>query len=508
MVLAVLLSLAERACQTVKALSVGTAILMVSVVSGELYAQENSKHFHYANVLGTSFDIDIDASNSKAIEPAIEQMLAQIKQLELVLSTWRNNSEISQLNTDKKAQSLSAELSEVLGLCQHWRNKSQQHFSCRMGALKKVWLQAVTNKAIPDRVQLRALASRLNKLSIDRQSEPMVIDDDLIFDLDGVAKGYILDKVMKELVSSLPSARTISLNLGGDILVWQSQKQRVKGALVKVDIADPRAPKDNQSAIELNLVSGAVAASGHDARGYQVDSYQFSHILSPKDGWPQDYAPAAVVVAKTATEADAIATALSAQSASAGIDWVNQLSGVEALIVSPNGFRLASSGWQNLLAVDAKQQPLTKSAVTRNAINLSYQIPALDVDKYERPYLAIWLTDKKQKPIRNLLLLGENERWAKKNSRWWRRVGRRNPELLDILARSTRRPGVYQLAWDGLDDFGQPVAEQPMILHVEAAREHGEHDYQKVELSLAQGQKTINLPIKGELGAVDITLSN
>ena len=50
-----------------------------------------------------------------------------------------------------------------------------------------------------------------------------------------------------------------------------------------------------------------------------------------KDGWPQDYAPAAVVVANTATEADAIATALSAQSASAGIDWVNQLSGVEAL---------------------------------------------------------------------------------------------------------------------------------------------------------------------------------
>ena len=134
---------------------------MFSVVNGELYAQENSKHFHYANVLGTSFDIDIDATNSKAIEPAIEQMLAQIKQLELVLSTWRNDSEISQLNTDKKAQSLSAELSEVLDLCQHWRNKSQQHFSCRMGALKKVWLQAVTDKAIPDRVELRALASRV-----------------------------------------------------------------------------------------------------------------------------------------------------------------------------------------------------------------------------------------------------------------------------------------------------------------------------------------------------------
>ena len=161
-----------------------------------------------------------------------------------------------------------------------------------------------------------------------------------------------------------------------------------------------------------------------------------------------------------------------------------------------------------MLSVGLSEQHSTKPLPISSAINLSYQIPALDVDKYERPYLAIWLTDKKQKPIRNLLLLGENERWAKKNSRWWRRVGRRNPELLDILARSTRRPGVYQLAWDGLDDFGQPVAEQPMILHVEAAREHGEHDYQKVALSLNQEQKNINLPVKGELGAVEITLSN
>ena len=71
----------------------------------------------------------------------------------------------------------------------------------------------------------------------------MVIDDDLIFDLDGVAKGYILDKAMKDLVSGLPSARTISLNLGGDILVWQSGKTATKRCFGKSEYCRPTCAK-------------------------------------------------------------------------------------------------------------------------------------------------------------------------------------------------------------------------------------------------------------------------
>jgi thiamine biosynthesis lipoprotein len=100
------------------------------------------------------------------------------------------------------------------------------------------------------------------------------------------------------------------------------------------------------------------------------------------------------------------------------------------------------------------------------------------------------------------MLLGETERWAKENTRWWRRVGRKTPGILDAIARPTRLPGKYDLRWDGLDNNAQPALPGKYLLHVEASREGGGHDYQKLLIDTRQFNQAITLPAKGELGQV------
>jgi thiamine biosynthesis lipoprotein len=142
-------------------------------------------------------------------------------------------------------------------------------------------------------------------------------------------------------------------------------------------------------------------------------------------------------------------------------------------------------------------------------LTLDYVLPEFEVASYNRPYLAIWISDAAQLPRKNLLLLGENERWARENTRWWRRVGRRNPELLDGVARPTRGPGEYQLQWDGKDDFGADLPGGNYILHLEASRENGESSYQALPFVWgAEETMAQELPAGGELGVIRLEISN
>ena len=137
-------------------------------------------------------------------------------------------------------------------------------------------------------------------------------------------------------------------------------------------------------------------------------------------------------------------------------------------------------------------------------MSVEYQIPHMNKGKYHRPYLALWITDTRNKSVRHLMLLGESERWAKENTRWWRRVGRKIPGVLEAVARPTRLPGKYHLTWNYLNDQGQPVEPGKYWLHMEAAREGGGHDYQKITIDTGTSWVEHTLPAKGELGPVTI----
>ena len=101
-------------------------------------------------------------------------------------------------------------------------------------------------------------------------------------------------------------------------------------------------------------------------------------------------------------------------SPTAGADCVNKLPQTEALVIISSGQRIATPGWKQ----DSQQSHNT------TFFALEYEIPTFSIGRYRRPYVAIWITNKDRKLVRNLLLLGESERWAKENTNWWREVGR------------------------------------------------------------------------------------
>ena len=98
-------------------------------------------------------------------------------------------------------------------------------------------------------------------------------------------------------------------------------------------------------------------------------------------------------------------------------------------------------------------------------------------ERYRKPYLAIWISRASGEPVRQLLVLGDRSRWLRELPQWWRRYGRDDEAAVHGIARPTRQPGHYSLSWDGRDDAGRMSPAGDYVLHVEAAREHGGHEW-------------------------------
>nr|WP_243749638.1 DUF2271 domain-containing protein [Pseudoteredinibacter isoporae] len=423
----------------------------------------------------------IDANDQEA-KLAEQAALAEIHRLEKIYSSYDSESELMQIRRGV-ISTLSPEMHTMVSLCQQWQKELPMAFSCRLGSVIEAWNEAEKKQERPDRKAIRALARKA--LYSEYTLSDAEIPKDFSWEFSAIAKGYIIDQAIAQARKAAPAANALTLEIGGDIRQWQKPGSKAWA----ISLANPNQLDDSQqnSLGNIQLNNQAIAYSGHQARSRKIGRRQFSHILQARDGWPRDFPHSVVVIAPTATKADAIATALSTMDVDKALDWVEQTKQVEALLISEDGRQFASSAWHSSDHEDSKAELASA--------NIRFALPKIRSGNYRKPYVALWIENKKRKVVKNLLLLGDSERWMSENSVWWRRQGRKTPTLLDVMARPTRRAGEYQLQWSGRDDFGKAVAAGQYQLIIEAAREHGGHE--KISIPFELG-KPIKQTEKGQ----------
>ncbi len=452
---------------------------------------------HFDGVLGTSLDISIFGVDSARMEAAAAASVSEIARLEQILSTWIEDSELMQLNRSRSTTEASPELLEVVQLCEDWFRRTAGIFSCRLGQIMNLWDAAERNQAMPKVSDMLPTARAANSAAIVINARERLIElgDSINLEPSGLAKGYIIDRAMAVLRAELPDAVAIKLDIGGDAIYWGSPPDR-NGWLVNV--ADPVTVADNAGFISsLDLNGRAIATSGHTSRTRKIGERAFSHIFDSKRGWPVQGGVYAAVLAPDAVTADAVATTLAAQSLEPALAWLDTQENIEALLISPDGASRASENWRTYLSTES-----LKFADAKVNLTLDYKIPNLNERGYERPYVAIWISDKDGRAIKNLLLLGTDQRWASSNSRWWNSATTR----IDNVSRPTRPPGEYQLVWDGKDEQGFVLPPGEYVLNMEASRQNGDHTYKRIRFPLADGIQTFEQQGEKELGDFKVTV--
>ena len=465
-------------------------------------AQAEVRTARLDHVLGTSLTMTAVGADASAAEAAFRAALQEIDRLDAVLSGWRDDSELAALNRSREWRA-SPDLYAVVAAAETWRERSGGAFDGRLGGVEALWRAAEADGAPPALSRLNQLASALEPVGLDAHSRLIRRPEPVTFALDGLAKGYVVDAALAAGRRTAPGLRGFMVDIGGDIAFWGASP--AAGGW-RIGAADPARP--DASPILPAVRQGAVATSGRGARDREIGGRRYAALLSPVTGQACTTL-SATVFASRAMDADALATALAVLPPAEGLALVARRPGTAALIVDADGRRHVTPGWGGFHGdaprlIRAAAPAAAGGWPSGFAVTVDYEIPKVDKPPVYAPYVTIWITDESNSPVRQLLLLGDDQNFVDQNYIWWRRVGRSAPAVVDAVSRPTRKAGRHSVVWDGRDNAGRPVAQGRYTIHVEATREHGGHSYQTVQIQLGAQPLDAGAAGSEELGATRV----
>jgi thiamine biosynthesis lipoprotein len=155
--------------------------------------------------------------------------------------------------------------------------------------------------------------------------------------LGGIGQGYIADKVKELLLSK--GCKSGIVNVSGDINTWGKQTD---GKPWTVAIVNPI--NKNKVFATFPLIDSAVETSGNYEKYVTFNNIRYSHIIDPRTGYPSTGVSSVSVFAKKTEIADALATGVFVLGVDVGLNLINQLKGVQCIIVDDKGKIVTSKG--------------------------------------------------------------------------------------------------------------------------------------------------------------------
>ena len=462
-------------------------LAMVAAIAAGASGAEDEHSFHRDHIIGTSFDMKVRGVTRAQAEACQKAALAEIDRLDKILNSRDAESEISRLSASKDEFKCSTDLYNIMSACNSWRIRTAGAFNANVGELSALWRAAAKSNQAPDPKNLADAAKRVKAIywRLSSRSRTVKLTGKPHLMVEGLAKGYIIDKALAAARKQAPRARGLLIDIGGDIATWSASKDNADKWLV--DIADPFSSENNAPPMAtLNVTNRSVATSGSYARGFKIGSKRYSHIIDPRSGQPANGVISATVVAGDTSSADALATTLCVLAPSRGLALVNRLANTECLIVAADGKKYPSRKWIPQAVAKSTDPPKPTSGAgsdpnrwpegygVRIGLTLRKNPPSRKKKKYHRPYVGVMIVSPSGRPVKTLALWVERKTKYDKELRGWYGMGRDyRAKTRRAVSRSTRPPGSYTLLWDGRDDDGKPVKRGLYGVFIEISREGG-----------------------------------
>lgn len=486
----------------------GTAPLLTAAAKAAVSLSREPRLFSFAheNVLGTSLELKFLAASPAAAARAEAASLAEIERLNLVLSAFHPQSEFRRwLRAGSRPTVLPPDLFDILHQFDRWRARTHGALNPAAETINRVWHEAASLRRLPTSGELHqavSLAARPH-WSLDHGTRSATRLTNAPLALHSFAKSYVVERAAQAALASGVSAAIV--NIGGDLVVRGHWDERVA-------IADPRADEENAAPLAVLEVSNlAVATSGNYRRGVEIAGRHYSHIVDPRTGRPVDHILSSTVVAPSAIDAGALATAFSVLSPAESASLAARKPGVEYLLVRRDGSQIASAGWNRLALAMAPPAAAQSSPASWDAsmeLSIQFELARIDGQRYRRPFLAIWIEDKDRFPVRTIALWFDKPRWLPDLRAWSRGDRMRSlAEGTDIAASvssATRPPGKYSVKWDGKDNQGKYVKPGTYTVFLEAAREHGTYQLIRHEMEFTGKPKQVQLTGNVEIASASL----
>ncbi|MDB4922568.1 FAD:protein FMN transferase [Mucilaginibacter sp.] len=282
--------------------------------------------------MGNRFELSVVAESGQWANEKIDAGIDEIKRIERLLTTFSDDSETNHVNNNAgiKPVAVSRETFELVKRSIVISKVTQGAFDITYGSIdKRLWNFDRHMTSLPDKATAKKMVRLINYRNISLDEENCTIflrERGMRIGFGGIGKGYAAERA-KLIMKQLGVTNGV-VNASGDLNTWGLQPGGKKWT---IGIANPDA--SNQVFSYLTISDLAVATSGNYEKFIMVDGKRFSHTINPRTGLPVTGIKSVTIITTNAEIADAMATPVTIMGIYAGLDLINQMKDIEAIII-------------------------------------------------------------------------------------------------------------------------------------------------------------------------------
>ncbi|MER0122785.1 FAD:protein FMN transferase [Streptococcus sp. ZJ93] len=291
-------------------------------------------------------------------EEAMEAGLAYVKEMERLLSTNLEGSDVYRINhaAGKEAVKVDPRTFELIERALKTSEESQGRFDISIGVVNNLWKIGSEDARKPSDAEIKEALPYINykDVQLDKKNQTVAVKNGMVLELGAISKGYIADGLKKLFAEK--GITTAIINLGGNVVVMGTSPAHKEGW--KVGVQDPDQVRGTVVG-SVYVVDGSVVTSGIYERYLEVDGVIYHHILDPATGYPVENAISGVTVfTKTSTQGDALSTTLFLLGIDKGMEFIDQLDDVEAIFIDKDRGVHVSKGLKERFELNNKEYHL------------------------------------------------------------------------------------------------------------------------------------------------------
>lgn len=307
-------------------------LIFALIVQSQIFGQLEERHTKVVKLMGSRFEITAIHQNPQMAWNAINGAIDEISRIEKLISSWDPNSQTSEVNKQAGISPVKVdkELFDLIKRSIQISKITNGAFDISYASMDRIWKFDGTMESMPSSEEVRQAASKIDfrNIILDINERTVFLKEKgMKIGFGAIGKGYAAQKA-KELMVNKGIVNGV-VNASGDLIAWGHD---VDGSNIEVAIADP---KNKDKVLSWLVVdNGAVVTSGDYERYVMFNGMRFAHIIDPRTGYPTTGIKSVTIVTANPELADALSTSVFVLGVKEGLTLINQLPGVECLIIT------------------------------------------------------------------------------------------------------------------------------------------------------------------------------
>jgi thiamine biosynthesis lipoprotein len=292
--------------------------------------------------MGTFVSMTLIHASRDEAEEAMGQAFEEMDRLSALMNRYDERTAVGELNREGFLNDIPPEVAEVVSRALHYHRLSQGSFDITVKPIIDLFKEKAgeSEKALPTEKELRKALEFVDSSNIEIKGRVIAFKKPgMGITLDGIAKGYIVDRASDLLAAH--HIRNHLINAGGDIRTMGARADKKPWT---VAIQDPSKRRNYPDIVHMN--TGAIATSGNYEIYFDREK-MFHHVVDPRTGISPEMSTSVSVIAPTTMDADALATGVFVMKPVTGTGFINSLGPCESLIIAKDGTQLKSRGWKS-----------------------------------------------------------------------------------------------------------------------------------------------------------------